>query len=184
MKGSYSCIVETPGIVITTLLETNSPNLSKITVEVEGARAWFLTETRGESLDSWKELDSSLAALAWRSLKTRGKKLVFVMEVMCTDDTIRRAKKWLPRLLPRFNDEGSLHVHDGEDDNCYFDDYDSEDEEACMGRAVLKEYKYESESDEKTEGNTAKQGNENEKNQEGEGAKDGKEGAKDEELQG
>ena len=171
LKGSYSCIVESSSTVIATLLEANSLKLSKITVEVEDARALFLPETRGECADSWKGLDVSLATLAWRSMKARGKKLVFVMEVMCADDTIRRAKKWLPRFLPRFDEEGSLHVHDGEDDSCHFDDYDAEDEKACMGRAVLKEYGYESESDEKTEEGAAKMGGENQKSQEGEGAK-------------
>jgi len=173
MKGSFSCIVETPGTVLTTLLEANCPNLYKITVEVEDARTWFLAESRRECVDSWKDLDSTLATLAMRSVIARSKKLVFVMEVTCTDDAIHRAKKWLPHLLPRFDEEGSLHVHAGEDDDCDLDDYDVEDRMACMGRAVLKEYGYESESDEKTEEvNATKQGEE---------AKGGKEGEKDEE---
>ena len=183
MKGSYSCIVEIPDAVFATLLEANCSNLSRITVEVEDAKAWFLPENRAECADSWKDLDSTLAKLAWRSTNARKKKLVFVMEVTCTDDAIHRAKKWLPRLLPRFDEEGSLHVHDGEDDGCIFDDYDVEDEKACMGRAVLKKYQYESESDEITEEVEAdKQGKESKENQEGEGAKESTEDKKDEEL--
>ena len=182
MKGSYSCIVDTPGTVLVTLLEANSPNLSKITIEVEEARAWFLAKTRGECMDSWKDLDSSLAALARRSMNARGKKLVFVMEVTCTDDTTHRAKKWLPRFLPRFYEEGSLHVHDGEDDVCYGDVYDMEGEATCMSRVALKKYEYESESDETTEGDATKRGKENGGNHEGEGTKGGMEGEQDEEL--
>jgi len=183
MKGSYSCIVEIPGAVFATLLEANCSNLSRITVEVEDAKAWFLPENRKECADSWKDLDSTLAKLAWRSVSARNKNLVFVMEVTCTDDAIHRAKKWLPRLLPRFDEEGSLHVHDGEDDGCDFDDYDEEDEKACMGRAVLKKYQYESESDENTEEvEAAKQGKESKENQEGDEAKEGTEGKKVEEL--
>jgi hypothetical protein len=180
MKGSYSCVVETPDTVLTTLLEANCPNLSRITVEVEDALAWFLVEVRGECVDSWKDLDSSLTTLARKSMNARGKKLVFVMEVTCTDDAIHRAKKWLPRLLPRFNEEGSLHAHDGEDDDCDVDNYDVEDGIACMGRAVLKKYEYESESDEKTEGDkAAERSEENKENQEGGRVKGGKKGEKD-----
>ena len=53
--------------------------------------------------------------------------------------------------MQRFDEEGSLHVHDGEDVGCDSDDYDVEDERACMGRAALKKYQYESEGDENTE---------------------------------
>jgi len=181
MKGSYSCIVQTPSTVLATLLEANCSDLSKITVEVEGARAWFLPGLREECMNAWVDLDSSLSVLAWRSMDARGKKLVFVLEVTCTDDTTHRAKKWLPRLLPKFNEEGSLHVHDGEDDGCDRDDYDVEDKKACMGRAVLKEYAYDSESDEKTEEDSTRDKG-NKENQKGEGAQGGDEGEKDEEL--
>lgn len=185
MNGSYSCIVETPAAVLTTLLEANCPNLSEITVEVEDAKEWFLAESRAECADSWKYLDSTLATLAVRLMNARGKELVFVMEVTCTDDAIHRAKKWLPRLLPRFDGEGSLHVHHGEDDPCYVDDddIDVEDGTACMGRAVLKKYGYESESDEKIEEvDATKQGKENKGNKEDEGVKGAKQGEKVEEL--
>ena len=186
MKGSYSCIVDTPGTVFATLLGANCSNyLSKITVEVEGARAWFLPESRKECAGPWKNLDATLSALALRSAIVRNKKLVFVMEVTCTDDTINRAKKLLPRFLPRFHEEGLLHVHDGEDDVCCFDDYDLEDKRACMGKAVLEKYKYESESDEEAEEvDATEQGKENKENQEGEEVKGSVESKKDEESDG
>ena len=173
LKGSYSCIVETPGIVLTTVLEANCSNLSKITVEVEDAQAWFLPENRKECVESWRDLDSTLGTLAQRSMNARKKKLVFVMEVTCTDDVIRRAKRWLPRFLPRFDEAGSLHVHDGEDDECDLDDYVAEDKKACMGRAVLKKYEYESESDEEAEEVDATK-----QDKESEGAKGSVEGKK------
>ena len=185
MKGSYSCIVETSGAVLATLMDADCSNLSRITVEVEDATAWSLAEIRGECMASWNDLDSTLATLACRSMKARGKKLVFVLEVTRTDDAIHRAKKWLPRLLPWFNEEGSLHVHDGEDDGCDLDDYDVEDETACMGRAVLEKYKYESESDEETkEADATKQDDGDQENQEGEGANGSKKDEKDEESVG
>lgn len=183
MKGSYSCIVGTPGYIFATLLRANPPNLSKITVQIEDARTWFLADNREECADSWNDLDSTLAMLAHRSRSARGKNLVFVMEVTCMNGTVHRAKRWLPRLLPRFDEEGSLHVHDGEDDGCDRDDYDEEDEGACMGRAVLKKYEYVSESDEETEeADAAEPGKENTGNQEGEEAKGSEEGEKVEEL--
>ena len=151
MKGSYSCIVETPGAVLATLLEGNCPNLSRITVEVEDAREWFLAEYRRDCVDSWKDLDSTLTTLAKRSTSARGKSLVFVMEVTCTDDASHRAKKWVPRFLPSFDVEGSLHVHDGEGDDCVV-----EDGILCVGRAVLKEYEYESANDGRPEDNASK----------------------------
>lgn len=185
MKGSYSCIVETSAAVLATLMEADCPNLSRITLEVEDAAAWSLAETRGECMASWNDLDSTLATLACRSMNARGEKLVFVLEVTRTDGAIYRAKKWLPRLLPYFNEEGSLHVHDGEDDGCDLDDYDVEDETACMGRAVLKEYEYETESDEETkEADVTKQDDGDQENQEGEGAKGSEKDEKDEKSDG
>jgi len=174
MKGSYSCIVETPGVVLATLLEANCPNLSRITVEVEDSRKWFLTEYRRECVDSWKDLDSTLSMLAKRSTSARGKNLVFVLDVTCTDDGILGAKKWLPRFLPRFDVEGSLHVHDGEGEVCVV-----EDGILCMGRAVLQEYEYVSESDEKTEDDAAKWNEGKIGNQGGEGVREGEEDEKD-----
>lgn len=175
MKGSYSCVVDIPDVIFTTLLEADSPNLFKITLEVEEVKSLFLAENRGEYSKSWKELDSTLTKLAVKPMSTRGAKLVFVMEVTCRDDTIRRAKKWVPRFLPRFSEEGSLHVHDGENDTCHGYDYDEEDDRACMGRAVLKEYEYESESDEDAEAAGAAGDGGNKENQEGdaEGRKEG-----------
>lgn len=175
MKGSYSCVVETPGAIFATLLETNCPNLFKITLEVEDARSLFLAESRDEFLDSWKGLDATLTMLAERSMTARGSKLVFVMEVTCEDKTIRRAKKWLPRLLPTFVEEGLLHVHDGEDDVCRGRNSRADNERACMGRAVLARYAYESESD----GETEESGGGNDGNQSAEGHKGSE---KDEEL--
>lgn len=171
MKGSYSCVVEIPGTIFASLLEANCPNLFKITLEIEASSSLFLAESRTECLDSWKDLDSTLTMLAERLMDRRGKKLVFVMEVTCEDDTLHRAKKWLPRLLPMFHEEGELHVHDGEDDVCRGRRYNAEDKRSCMGRTVLAKYGYESESDEKIEevGATAG-GTVNEENQGGGGA--------------
>jgi len=178
MKGSYSCIVETPGPVLATLLEANCPNLSRITVEVEDAQEWFLAESRRECVDSWKDLDSTLATLARRSTSARGKNLVFVMEVTCTGDTSHQAKTWLPRFLPRFEKEGSLHVHDGDGDGCVV-----EDGILCTALAALKEHECGSESGEKTEDNATERSEGKIANQ-GEGSKAGKEDEKDGEADG
>jgi len=40
--------LEIPGAVFVTLLEVNCSNLSRIAVEVEDAKAWFLPENRNE----------------------------------------------------------------------------------------------------------------------------------------
>jgi hypothetical protein len=174
MKGSYSCVVETPGTILATLLEANCPNLFKITLEVEDARSLFLAKSRNVCLGSWKELDATLTMLAERLMITRRRKLVFVMEVTCEDDTVRRAKKWLPRFLPVFSGEGSLHVHDGEGDVCHGHHYEAEDRGACMGQAVLRRYGYESESDEKAEApGVITGGAVNEENQSAQGRKKG-----------
>jgi len=177
MKGSFSCIVEIPAVVLATLLEANCPNLSRITIEVEDAQEWFLAESRRECVDSWRDLDSTLATLAKRSTSARGRNLIFVMDVTCTDDTTHQAKKWLPRFLPRFDEQGSLHVHDGEGEDCAV-----EDEILCMGQAILQEYEYKSESDEKSEDHVTKRSEGKVGNQGGEGAKEGKEDEKDDEA--
>lgn len=178
MKGSYSCIVETPSTILATLLDVEPGflGISKIIVEVEDAKSWFVAEGRGKFADSWRNLDSVLAALAKKSSHWYREALVFVLEVTCRDDAAHRAKKWVPNLLPKFKEKGFLHVHCGEDDPCYLDN--AEDEGACMSSAVLKEYPYPNDSDnEAEEGDTTEQG---EGNQEGEGAKEGKEGEVDE----
>jgi hypothetical protein len=176
MKGSYSCIVETPGTIFATLLDPGCPNLHKITLEAEDAKSLFLPEIRGECSDAWKYLDAALSMLAEKLMSARGKKLIFIMEVTCRNDTIRKAKKWVPRLLPVFKREGSLHVHDGEDDACRGREYDEEDEKACMGRAVLKEYGYESESDETTDEGDEAGGEGEEKENKDEEVDEGNEG--------
>jgi hypothetical protein len=182
MKASYSCIVETPAAIFATLLEANSPSLSRITLEVEDAKSLFLAQSREECLDSWRNLDSILTMLSERLMATRGKKLVFIMEVLCEDDTVHRAKKWLPHFLPTFFEEGSLHVHKAEYDACGGTRDNVRDKRACMGKAVLKEYEYASESDEKIEEvSTAASGEGDGQNQEGGDAKGSKEGEKDEE---
>lgn len=176
MKGSYSCAIQTPSVIFYTLLKANCHSLFKITLEVEDSRVLFLPEFRREYLDCWKHLDAILTMLAEGVMDGRGRKLIFVMEIMCRDDTVHRAKKWLPRLLEMFSREGSLHAHDGEDDVCDGSDHDVTDEKACMGRAVLKKYVYESESDEKTEeeGDTTEGGGENTENKEAEVVEGGK----------
>ena len=170
-------MVETPYTVLATLLdvEPGSLGISKIIVEVEDAKSWFMAEGRGERADSWRNLDSVLVALAEKSSHWYREALVFVLEVTCRDDAVHRAKKWLPNLLPKFKESGFLHVHHGEDDPCYLDD--AEDEGSCMSPAVLKEYSYPADSDDEAEeGNTTEQGG---GNQEGEEAKEGREGEAD-----
>ena len=170
MKGSYSCIVETSAAIFATLLRANCPNLFKINLEVEDVKSLFLAKNRPEYAESWKNLDSTLCKLAEKLMNRRRKKFVFVVEVSCTDDTIRRAKKWIPRFLEMFDQEGSLHVHDGEFDACSGYEYDMKHKGACMSEDACKEYAYESESDEKTEKDGAAK--------EGEGSKENQEGAK------
>lgn len=183
MKGSYSCVVEISAAMFATLLEANCPNLFKITLEVEDPRSLFLSKSRVECLNFWKDLDSALTMLSERSMGALGKKFIFLMEVTCVDNAIHRAKKWLPRLLPMFNREGSLHVHHGEKDVCHGHNYDAEDKKACMGRAVLAAYGYESESDEKTEEADTAAGDAGSKENQGGGSAEGrKEGEKDEEA--
>ena len=183
MKGSYSCVVETPGAIFASLLAANCPNLYKITLEVEEARALFLAGTREYYLGPWNELDTTLTMLAEKLMNMRGRKLIFVVEVTCEDDTVHRAKKWLPRFLPMFHQAGLLHVHHGEDDVCYGRHHKAEDVRACMGRAVLGKYAYESENDEEPEETgAAKGGAESKEDQDGGSSKGRREGGEDQGL--
>jgi len=175
-------MVETPATIFATLLEANCPNLFKINLEIEDVKPLFLAEIRPEYRESWKNLDSTLCMLAERSMDRCGKKFIFVVEVTCDDDTIQRAKKWFPRFLKMFSEEGSLHVHDGEFDVCSGYKYDMKHEGACMGRDVLEKYEYDSESDEKIEKISAATGGDESKGvqrgerKEGEGDKESDEG--------
>lgn len=73
----------------------------------------------------WEGLDAVLSELAETSISARGKRLAFTLVVMQWCDNKGRNKglmstvrKWLPKLLPRFNELGLLHVHYMKDNCC------------------------------------------------------------------
>ena len=70
---------------------------------------------------NWKVLDTVLSKLAIASTSMREKRLVFILVVLdrnCNKELISATRKWLLKLLPRFNELGSLHVHYGRGNLC------------------------------------------------------------------
>ena len=62
----------------------------------------------------WEGLDTILSKLAEVSISTREKRLTFTLAVKKQRGNQRllsTARRWLPKLLPRFNELGLLHVH-------------------------------------------------------------------------
>jgi len=68
---------------------------------------------------NWKGLDNILSKLAKAAMG--GKRLTFILVVpqWCDNkELVPTIRKWLPKLLPCFNELGSLHVHYGRGNRC------------------------------------------------------------------
>lgn len=76
----------------------------------------------GDGKKDWEGLDAVLAKLAKASISLRKKKLTFTLVVLRWGGDNKKlmptARKWLPKLLPRFNELGLLHVHYGGGRDC------------------------------------------------------------------
>ena len=130
MERSESNALRDTIAILSTLDPARSARLGKIALEARYVSRWFNEngnceeEEEGEELDedgpagnkkqSWEELDTILSKLAEASISTGGKRLTFtlmVTEWSGNKKLMPVARKWLPKLLPRFHGLGLLHVH-------------------------------------------------------------------------
>ena len=128
MERSESRALYDSTSILSTLDPTQSRRLGKIVLEVAYVSRWFdkdgTVKDKSEELDEdednpdrkerWKELDAVLSGLAEASLHTGDKRLTFTLVVLRRGDNhmlMPVVRKWLPKLLPRFNELGLLHVY-------------------------------------------------------------------------
>ena len=125
MERSESCAIRDSIYILSTLDPVRSSRLGKITLEARYVSRWFnkdgpievkekeKDEEEGDEED-WEGLDTVLSKLAKVSINMRGKRLAFILVVLkwsCNEELVSATRKWLPKLMPRFNELGSLHVH-------------------------------------------------------------------------
>ena len=158
MKNSESCGVRDSIFVLSTLNPARLSHLGKIVLKYRYVRSWFnedgqpySDENQANSEDDqsdsedgqtdykidWEGLDTLLTKLTKASISTREKRLTFTLVVLEWSSNKERmpvVRKWLPKLLPRFNELGLLHVHDGQGRNCRAvdDSYLCHDKPECL----------------------------------------------------
>ena len=128
MERSESRALYDSASILSTLDPKQSSYLEKITLEAVYVGRWFdeggpvEDKEDGEDEDEdcphrkdrWEGLDAVLSDLAKASIGTRGKRLTFTLVVLQygkNHKLMPTVRKWLPKLLPRFNELGLLHVH-------------------------------------------------------------------------
>ena len=140
MEHVESCVVQNSVFILSTLDPARSRCLRKIVLEAWYFHRWFTSdgpvnyekeeeeEEEGDKKVDWEELDTVLSKLAKASSSARGKRLTFILVVLKYKELISTMRKWLPKLLPRFNEVGLLHVHYGRGSCCQATD----DTDGCL----------------------------------------------------
>ena len=137
MESSESCAVRDSIFVLSTLDPARLGHLGKIVLRYSYVGRWFRDgqpcdwggkdgkadsedgeadseDDEADDKEDWEGLDTLLTKLAKASISTREKRLTFTLVVLGWNDTkklMSMVRKWLPKLLPRFNELGLLHVH-------------------------------------------------------------------------
>lgn len=141
MERSESRALCDSASIFSTLIPKQSIHLGNITLEAPYVSRWFNKdgpvedkedeedEDEGGSDDEgnpnrkerWEGLDAVLSDLAKASISGRNKRLTFTLVVLQRGDNHKLmpvVRKWLPKLLPRFNKLGLLHAHYTRDSHC------------------------------------------------------------------
>lgn len=131
MERSESNALRDAIVILSTLDPARSGRLGKIALEVRYVSRWFNENGNcedededeeeddedgptGQKSQNWEGLDTILTKLAEASIGTGEKRLSFTLMVTEWPDNkklVPVVRKWLPKLLPRFNGVGLLHVH-------------------------------------------------------------------------
>jgi hypothetical protein len=115
MRQTNSCIVETSASILSTLDPTKCDGLEEITLNTTFVSHFLDKAARAERVQDWKNLDTTLSKHATASINITGRRLMFsfVPSEVHGEKCLVFAREWLPKLLPRFHELGSLRVHRG-----------------------------------------------------------------------
>ena len=111
MERWESSVVQDPISILSILDPTPPSRLGKSVVEANHIGAWFNKKGRANGDEDWERFDTVLSKLTVASINARGKRLTSILVVVDNKKFVPAVRKWLPRLLPRFNGLGMLHVH-------------------------------------------------------------------------
>lgn len=140
MENSESSVVRDTISVLSTLNPARLGHLERIVLKANYVGRWFNKDgqpnndeddqadgdedsgdedsggedSQADVKEDWEGFDKILFKLANASTSTRGKRLTFVLVVVQfweTKNLMQTVRKWLPKLLPCFNELGLLHVH-------------------------------------------------------------------------
>jgi hypothetical protein len=122
MEHSASCHPIRDSIsILSTLDLARSSGLGKIVLDTYYVDSWFNEDGKVDDEGDWEGLDAVLSGLAKAAIRKGEEKLTFTLVVMKWDDDEKlmpMVRKWLPKLLPRFNELGLLHIHYGRGGRC------------------------------------------------------------------
>lgn len=127
MDHSDTCAVRDSISILSTLSPERMNRLGKIVLRNSFVNQWFDEDDQPASEDDkaidWEGLDSLLAQLANTSIAAREKRLTFTLVVReyfsdGPGKIMSTLRRWLPKLLPRFNELGLLHVHYDRGNGC------------------------------------------------------------------
>ena len=138
MEHSESCAIQDSIFILSTLDPERSTRVEKIVLEARYVCRWFNKDgpvsygkdedddeddedEDGDKKVNWEGLDTVLSKLAEASIGVRDKRLTFILVVLefpGNKEVMSTMKKWLPKLLPCFNELGLLHVHRGRGSRC------------------------------------------------------------------
>jgi hypothetical protein len=121
MEYSESCSVQDSISILSTLDPARSGGLGKIALKASTVRRWFNEDGQVDGEEDWEGLDAVLSKLAKATINMGEEKLTFTLVVAGWDSDSKfmpMVGKWLPKLLPRFNGLGLLHVHSGRGSSC------------------------------------------------------------------
>ena len=114
MDRSESCVVQDSISILSTLNPARLGHLGRILLKADYVSRWFNEDGQADGEENWEGLDTVLSKLANAFTSKRGKRLTFTLVVVKWDETgklMPMVRKWLPKLLPRFNELGLLHIH-------------------------------------------------------------------------
>ena len=150
MEHVEPCAVQNSIFILSTLDPARTTRMEKIVLETKYVCQWFNSdgpvdyekeeeeaEEDGDEKVDWEGLDTILSKLAEVSIGVRDKRLTFILVVLDfpgNNEVMSTMRKWLPKLLPCFNELGLLHVHRGRGSRCRAVDDSclSQDKPGCL----------------------------------------------------
>jgi hypothetical protein len=121
MEHSESRLVQDFISILSTLGPAQSIGLGKIVLQTRYIGSWFDEDGQISGKEDWEGLDTILSKLVRATIGKGEERLTFTLVATRWDNNKKlmpMTRKLLPKLLPRFNGLGSLHVHYGRGSRC------------------------------------------------------------------